>query len=247
MVLGILAFVILFIAVVPPYKRGFYCDDHTIKFPFKPNTISVPVLMLLCHGLPSLIVAVYEYLLHKHECKETERSFKRLFKVITAINVEFTSGLYIELILMYVIKSTFGVLRPHFLDVCRPDFETIDCTINDGYVSEFQCTAEDSPQLKYARESFPSGHASSCTYAFCFLLFYIFNRRKRLQKYYDTMSFTLLILYALWAVFVLITRVTDNWHHPTDVYGGMVLGVCVAVVLYSRKNSALWKNFNVTV
>ena len=32
-----------------------------------------------------------------------------------------------------VAKTTLGRLRPNFLDVCRPNYEEINCTTTDGF------------------------------------------------------------------------------------------------------------------
>lgn len=245
MILGGFCCIVLFIAVVPPYKRGFHCKDLTIRLPFKPNTVSVPLLMLLCHGFPSLIVIIYEYLVINVDSQINtpfKTRIKQLLKSATAVNVEYTIGLYIELILVFIIKSISGVLRPHFIEVCKPNFESIDCTLNEGYITEFKCTAEESPQLKYARESFPSGHASSCAYAWCFLLMYTYSARRRLQNNYDKFSASIVAGFAAWGVYVCFTRVADHWHHANDVYGGIVLGSFIAIVMFSRKASALLKS-----
>lgn len=41
-----------------------------------------------------------------------------------------------------IAKVSVGRLRPHFLDVCRPNFSTIDCSL--GYITNYNCTGEDS-------------------------------------------------------------------------------------------------------
>ena len=36
-----------------------------------------------------------------------------------------------------IAKVSVGRLRPHFLDVCQPDFSTINCSA--GYITEYRC------------------------------------------------------------------------------------------------------------
>jgi len=43
-------------AVGEPFKRGFYCDDDSIRYPFKDNTITNWMLYLFSLGLPILTV-----------------------------------------------------------------------------------------------------------------------------------------------------------------------------------------------
>ena len=37
-----------------PFKRGFYCDDETIRYPYRSDTISDPVLVVVCL-LPNVV------------------------------------------------------------------------------------------------------------------------------------------------------------------------------------------------
>lgn len=41
-----------------------------------------------------------------------------------------------------IAKVSVGRMRPHFLDVCRPDFSVINCSA--GYITNYVCTGDDS-------------------------------------------------------------------------------------------------------
>lgn len=41
------------------------------------------------------------------------------------------------------------------------------------------------------------------------------------------MKVALLIVFTSWTLVTAITRVTDNWHHPTDVLGIQLLSLCL--------------------
>lgn len=41
-----------------------------------------------------------------------------------------------------IAKVSVGRMRPHFLDVCKPNFSTINCSL--GYITNYTCTGEDS-------------------------------------------------------------------------------------------------------
>lgn len=41
-----------------------------------------------------------------------------------------------------IAKVSVGRMRPHFLDVCNPDFSTIDCS--QGYITNYTCRGADS-------------------------------------------------------------------------------------------------------
>ncbi len=41
-----------------------------------------------------------------------------------------------------IAKVSVGRMRPHFLDVCKPDFSTINCSL--GYITDYQCQGPES-------------------------------------------------------------------------------------------------------
>lgn len=41
-----------------------------------------------------------------------------------------------------IAKVSVGRMRPHFIDVCRPDFSTINCSL--GYITNYTCAGDDS-------------------------------------------------------------------------------------------------------
>lgn len=53
-----------------PYQRGFFCDDESIRYPFKESTVSSSILYTVGLGLPTLVVSnnipkkVYRRLIH---------------------------------------------------------------------------------------------------------------------------------------------------------------------------------------
>jgi phosphatidate phosphatase len=47
-----------------------------------------------------------------------------------------------------IAKYSVGRLRPHFLDVCKPDYSKFNCT--DGYITADVCTG-DAYLIKHAR------------------------------------------------------------------------------------------------
>lgn len=41
-----------------------------------------------------------------------------------------------------IAKVSVGRMRPHFLEVCKPDFSTFNCS--DGYITKYTCNGKDS-------------------------------------------------------------------------------------------------------
>ena len=46
----------LFVSAVP-FDRGFFCEDTSIRYPYKPDTISTPLLLIMCFGASFIIVS----------------------------------------------------------------------------------------------------------------------------------------------------------------------------------------------
>lgn len=76
----------------------------------------------------------------------------------------------INFLLTSVGKHTMGRLRPHFLDVCRPNL-TLVCADPYAYVTpdRLGCTG-DAEMTRHARLSFPSGHTSFAFYTMVYLI-----------------------------------------------------------------------------
>lgn len=51
-----------------------------------------------------------------------------------------------------IAKVSVGRMRPHFMDVCRPDFSAINCS--KGYITDYVCTGDES-DVQEARWAWP--------------------------------------------------------------------------------------------
>ncbi|XP_061902101.1 phospholipid phosphatase 3-like [Entelurus aequoreus] len=122
-----------------------------------------------------------------------------------------------------IAKVSVGRLRPHFLDVCKPDLTTVNCTL--GYVTDYVCQGPEA-KVQEARKSFFSGHASFSMYTMLYLVLYLQSRftwhGARLLR--PLTQFTLIMM----SFYTGLSRVSDHKHHPTDVLAGFVQGALVA-------------------
>ncbi|XP_043940650.1 phospholipid phosphatase 3-like [Protopterus annectens] len=218
-------FLVCEISAVKPVKRGFYCDDYSIKYPhIEKETVNDVTLVAVGVTVSVIAITIVETYRICH-LKEASRSFvtnpylSRLYKEIGA----FLFGCTVGQSLTNMAKLAIGRLRPHFLAVCRPDFSTIDCSA--GYVYQYNCTGN-STDVTEARKSFYSGHASFAMYSMLYLAFYVQARftwqGARLLR--PVTQFMLIIV----ALFTGFSRISDYRHHPTDVLVGFVQGALVA-------------------
>ncbi|XP_034411975.1 phospholipid phosphatase 3-like isoform X1 [Cyclopterus lumpus] len=220
-----LPFLVIETSAVQPYHRGFYCDDESIMYPAKHgDTISDGVLSaagILITILSIIIGESYRiYFLN-----EGSKSFvgnpyiSALYKQVGV----FIFGCAISQSFTDIAKVSVGRMRPHFLDVCKPDFSTINCSL--GYITDYQCQGPES-KVQEARKSFFSGHASFSMYTMLYLVFYLQSRftwhGARLLR--PLTQFTLVMM----SFYTGLSRVSDHKHHPTDVLAGFVQGALVA-------------------
>ncbi|XP_013869278.1 lipid phosphate phosphohydrolase 3 isoform X2 [Austrofundulus limnaeus] len=208
----------------PPYQRGFFCDDSSIRLPYKNSTVSTAVLTAVGVAVPVVSIIIGEsyriYFLN-----EGSKSFvgnPYISAVYKQVGV-FVFGCAISQSFTDIAKVSVGRLRPHFLDVCMPDFSTINCSL--GYITDYQCQGPES-RVQEARKSFFSGHASFSMYTMLYLVFYLQSRftwhGARLLR--PLTQFTLIMM----SFYTGLSRVSDHKHHPTDVLAGFIQGALVA-------------------
>ncbi|XP_038134825.1 phospholipid phosphatase 3-like isoform X2 [Cyprinodon tularosa] len=222
--LVVLVGVILHKSPFPPYQRGFFCNDKSIRLPYKNSTVSTTVLTAVGVTVPVVSIIVGEsyriYFLN-----EGSKSFvgnpyiAALYKQVGV----FIFGCAISQSFTDIAKVSVGRMRPHFIDVCKPDFSTINCSL--GYITEYTCHGPES-KVQEARKSFFSGHASFSMYTMLYLVFYLQARftwhGARLLR--PLTQFTLIMM----SFYTGLSRVSDHKHHPTDVLAGFIQGALVA-------------------
>ncbi|KAM4557696.1 phospholipid phosphatase 3-like isoform 2-T2 [Fundulus diaphanus] len=208
----------------PPYQRGFFCNDESIRLAYKNSTVSTTVLTAVGVTVPVVSIIIGEsyriYFLNEGSKAFVGNPYiAALYKQIGV----FIFGCAISLSFTDIAKVSVGRMRPHFLDVCDPDFSTINCSL--GYITEYTCRGQES-KVQEARKSFFSGHASFSMYTMLYLVFYLQSRftwhGARLLR--PLTQFTLIMM----SFYTGLSRVSDHKHHPTDVLAGFIQGALVA-------------------
>ncbi|KAM9831995.1 phospholipid phosphatase 3 [Neosynchiropus ocellatus] len=232
LLLASLPFLIIETSTIKPYRRGFYCSDESIRYPLKVGETVNDAMLCGVGILIAIICIVIGECYRICQLKEGTNSFvgnpyvAALYKQIGV----FIFGCAISQSFTDIAKVSVGRLRPHFLDVCNPDFTHIDCT-SEQYITDYTCRGKESDVIE-ARKSFFSGHASFSMFTMLYLAFYLQSRftwrGARLLR--PLLQFTLLML----AFYTGLSRISDHKHHPTDVLAGFVQGALVAycIVFY---------------
>lgn len=220
-----LPFLIIETSTIKPYQRGFYCNDESIRYPLKTGeTINDAVLCAV--GIVIAILAIITgefyriyYLKEKSPSVIQNPYVAALYKQVGC----FVFGCAISQSFTDIAKVSVGRLRPHFLEVCNPDFSKVNCSV--GYVQIYDCRGDDS-RVQEARKSFFSGHASFSMYTMLYLALYLQARftwrGARLLR--PLLQFTLIMM----AFYTGLSRVSDHKHHPSDVLAGFAQGSLVA-------------------
>lgn len=224
--------------------RGFFCDDPSIRYPFKVGTVPTWALVISSLGIPMLAMLVgivIEFC--SRQRVEAEPGLRLCSSKIVippwalrlGYNVQwFLIGLGVTVIITDIGKLVVGRLRPHFIAVCDPDFSVLNCTDTWGnplYVTDYTCRA-DNDMVNAARLSWPSGHSSISAYAFVFTAFYVSTVRVFYHR--NALKLLLMLVSILLAFLTALSRISDYDHHPLDILSGMIIGsgVAVAVVYY---------------
>ncbi|XP_014886398.1 lipid phosphate phosphohydrolase 3 isoform X2 [Poecilia latipinna] len=221
-----LPFLVIETSAVQPNRRGFYCDDESIRYPAKSREIVSDTLLSATGILISILSIIIGESFRIFFMSEGTKSFvgNPYFAAFYKQIGLFAFGCAISLSFTNIAKVSIGRLRPNFIDVCKPDFSTINCSM--GYITEYKCQGPESQVLE-ARKSFFSGHASFSMYTMLYLVFYLQSRLtwKGARLLRPLIQFTLIMM----SFYTGLTRVSDHKHHASDVLAGFFQGALVAV------------------
>ena len=134
--------------------------------------------------------------------------------------------------------------------MCSPNLDNIDCGTKDNpnFITNYECTGGNTDLIsqlskeygkteeeliatfkRHPHTSFFSGHAS-LIWASAFFVFMYLRRRVLSQNYEGLISIVTKVIQLMCigtAMWVSYTRITDFWHHPTDVLAGAFVGSSV--------------------
>lgn len=222
--LAIFSFMVFMGKMVAPYERGFYCREvNDLSYPFYPNTVKTGHLLVVSLGFPFFVIFLAEAIFFRHAGGSNR--LRKYFSAVTSTYLEYLATFTLATFTMEAFKCGFARLRPHYLSVCKPDWSLINCTDPDTFIENAHCTNPDTHRIRVGRTSFPSGHTAAAVHLFTFIYFYLTGLvRSSDIQILRRMRALLLLVVGAWTLLVATTRITDYWHHPTDVLGGVVLG-----------------------
>lgn len=222
--LAALPFAILTL-VNAPYKRGFYCGDDSIRYPYRPDTITNGLMAGVTSTVSIILVSTGEAYLVYTDRLYSRSKFNNYVAAIYKVLGTFLFGAAVSQSLTDLAKYMIGRLRPCFLAVCDPDWSRVNCS---AYVPvEVVCRGSPA-NVTEARLSFYSGHSSFGMYCMVFLALYV--QARLCWKWARLLRPTVQFFLVAFALYVGYTRVADHKHHWSDVLVGLLQGALVAVL-----------------
>lgn len=208
---------------VTPYRRGFFCGDSSITYPYEERE-AIPDSLLIAGGIAITGIAIALGECYRVRFRGVHsRAFVRN-RYVSCLYKELGSFLFgccIGQSLTNMAKLSVGRLRPNFLSVCNITYASINCTPG-SYIAQPNCKQPNEKLVEEARKSFFSGHASFAMYTMLYLAFYLqarFSwRGARLLR--PLIQFLLVMI----AIYTGLSRISDYRHHPTDVLTGFIQG-----------------------
>ncbi|WZN66796.1 type 2 phosphatidic acid phosphatase [Chloropicon roscoffensis] len=197
-------------------------DSGTYSYPLRPNSFPSWALLPACILFPCLVITCCLKIVKRSPPGQLHHALLGLF-----MSLGFTNALTCFLKLM------IGRPRPDFMARCfdgnvpdpvpwiRPGYP--DCTGDPGVIAE-------------GRRSFPSGHSSMSFSSMWYLSLFLVNFLDTFDEDGHPWKLFVASLPSCGAVFVAASRVSDYWHHPTDVLAGSILGIIVAYVSYKQQH-----------
>lgn len=213
-----------------PTKRGFFCDDESIRYPYLEQTIGTVLLIVLALGIPTVLMFCVEgfRLFDSSTPRDSWKSVGiRLLRNCYEVCGVFIFGSGLNQVTVDSAKYSIGRLRPHFWAVCEPAVECSSLPRN-LYITEYKCNGDPS-YTEEGRLSFPSGHSALAFYAAVYIAIYLQHRMLWRGSVLFKHVLQGVFIWAAW--FTALSRVFDNMHHPTDVLAGGLIGTFWALIV----------------
>ncbi|XP_029905973.1 phospholipid phosphatase 2b [Myripristis murdjan] len=218
-IVAALPFIIMTI-LFRPYQRGVYCDDESIMYPFKPDTITHGLLAAVTISCTVVIISSGEAYLVYSKRIYSNSDFNQYVAALYKVLGTFLFGAAVSQSLTDLAKYTIGRPRPNFMAVCAPK-------VCKGYMQEINCTGT-LQDVTESRLSFYSGHSSFGMYCMLFLALYV--QARLVAKWARLLRPTIQFFLVAFAVYVGYTRVSDYKHHWSDVLVGLLQGALIAIL-----------------
>lgn len=211
-------------ATFPPRYHQFLTNDISIQNDYKDENetmVPIPALLFISVGLP-----IIQFILCTIFCHTLTR-IRKFWDIYIGLLV-LCGAMATQLMITCILKNICGLPRPDLISRCQPDSGSPVGALSSVDI----CTNDNMALLQEGFRTFPSGHSST---VFCGMVLSSLNIAAKLQVF-DQRGISIKIFFAtspiMVACFVSCTRISDNRHFLKDVIGGLLIGICVAIVFY---------------
>nr|QDQ16936.1 wunen 3 [Danaus plexippus] len=223
-------------SLVVPFRRGFFCDDESLMFPYKNDTVSTPVLRIYGLALPILAFLVCEWVLFRGENEKVKLlsfSVPAWLRGFYCPLASFSFGACFIELTTNIAKVVIGRPRPHFFDLCKP---SIDCSAPEWqrrYIEshEYSCTGDRTEHMGDMHMSFLSGHSAWSAFTMFYLALYL--EKRVVWRGTRVLRHSLQFVAVMLSWFTALSRVSDYKHHWSDVLAGYFMGMTFAVLVWT--------------
>ncbi|XP_062595464.1 phospholipid phosphatase 1-like [Saccostrea cucullata] len=219
------------LTAIQPFIRGFFCDDQSLMYPYREDSISTVTTAILALLPPTVIIIFTEAFLSKNYSQRIRIFVRNCYSMLGCLFLGFSlCVLFIEIVKMFV-----GRLRPHFFAVCQPSYSSTNCSRK--FITNYSCQGKDLESISDSKKSFPSGHSGAAWNGMVYLAIYIQIRVRRHWSRLRVACPLLQFLAISVAAYVSISRLQDYKHHTGDVIGGGIIGILFTIiVMYQNPN-----------
>ncbi|XP_032128440.1 phospholipid phosphatase 2-like [Sapajus apella] len=109
-----------------PYKRGFYCWDDSIRYPYRPDTITHGLMAGATNTATVILVSVGEAYLAHTDRLYSRSGFNNYVAAVYKVLGTFLFGAAVSRSLMDQAKYVIGRLCPNFLAVFDPEWSRVN-------------------------------------------------------------------------------------------------------------------------
>ncbi|KAG4076266.1 hypothetical protein HA402_014815 [Bradysia odoriphaga] len=210
--------------------RGFWCDDHSIRYPHLPMIVDYRILLLVGIAFPILIIRLLPSSPKPDNADDGEvDNSSHLARTGPATpEWDYVFGFLLKLVLTTYVKVIIARPRPNFYEICQP---TVMCeSFENRFISDFNCTTR-AHLARNSVQSFFSGHSATGTYAGLFSALHV-AAHWPVDYNLKALACSVLIMAGLFPGF---TQYLNHWHHWSDVLVGQSVGLLMAVAAFKMR------------
>lgn len=212
----------------PIYNNNSEVVYPEFAYPLRKNIIPIYAAALIAFFVPFVFFVLFQ-IRHRSPAMLLDSTMGLLESLITAAVFQVFN------------KWLIGGLRPHFLDVCKPDFSLQTGTGFSGYMYTRAVCTGDEKEINDSLESWMSGHSTAAFAGLIYLALY-FNAQLKVMSDHRPAYWKMVLTIApiCGAVLIAGSLTIDEYHNWWDCVGGGLTGTLCAIIAYRKTFAAIW-------